>query len=76
MFQPDIINADVRTFWKTVKLEDDIGAVIVGYDEHISYPKMCKALNYLQNEKCLFVATNNDPTKKSTNPTLKLPGKT
>ncbi|XP_054267944.1 glycerol-3-phosphate phosphatase-like isoform X2 [Macrosteles quadrilineatus] len=71
---PDLMVSDVRTFKNSMKLEKNVAAVIVGYDEHISYPKVSKAFAYLQDENCLFIATNNDPTKKTKNPKLKLPG--
>jgi len=41
-------------------LETGIGAVIAGFDDHFSYPKMLKAASYLKNPDCLFVATNSD----------------
>ncbi|XP_013113353.1 glycerol-3-phosphate phosphatase [Stomoxys calcitrans] len=44
---------------------DTIGAVVVAFDEHISYNKLMKASNFLgQNEKCLFLATNADAVSK------------
>ncbi|KAJ3643957.1 hypothetical protein Zmor_011170 [Zophobas morio] len=57
---PDVLqNALVHVIEK-LELETDVGAVIVGYDEHFSYIKMLKAASYLNNPNCHFIATNTD----------------
>lgn len=38
----------------------DIGAVVVGYDEHFSMPKLTKACAYLDDHDVEFIATNAD----------------
>ncbi|XP_050434313.1 glycerol-3-phosphate phosphatase isoform X1 [Adelges cooleyi] len=57
---PDYLQSSVPTFVENVKLEDDVNAVLVGFDEHFSYPKIFKAASYLKDPNCLFVATNTD----------------
>ena len=50
------------------KLEDDIGAVIVGYDVGFNLTMITKACSYLQNPDCVYVGTNEDsslPIKSS-----------
>lgn len=45
-----------------IALEEGIGAVVIGFDEHLSYPKILKAANYLARPDCLFLASNADET--------------
>lgn len=45
---------------KKFKLEEGVGAVLVGFDGHFSYVKLIKAVNYLCDADVKFIATNPD----------------
>uniref|UniRef100_A0A1A7Z4G2 Glycerol-3-phosphate phosphatase n=1 Tax=Iconisemion striatum TaxID=60296 RepID=A0A1A7Z4G2_9TELE len=46
--------------WASVPLDPEVKAVVVGFDEHFSYMKLNRALQYLIQKDCLFVGTNRD----------------
>ena len=46
--------------WASVPLDPEVKAVVVGFDEHFSYMKLNRALQYLSQKDCLFVGTNRD----------------
>lgn len=46
--------------WSTLKLDADVGAVLINYDYTFSYGKFVKAINYLRNPSCLFLVTGMD----------------
>ena len=51
-----------------------VGAVVVGYDFHISYMKLIRASSYLTNPNCLFIATNEDPRLPTPKHNIRMPG--
>ncbi|NXX40906.1 PGP phosphatase, partial [Tricholaema leucomelas] len=48
--------------WAQAPLDPAVRAVLVGFDEHFSYAKLCQALRYLLRggSDCLLVGTNRD----------------
>ncbi|XP_036326661.1 glycerol-3-phosphate phosphatase-like [Rhagoletis pomonella] len=58
---PDVMSSRLSEYIKGGFCKDsDIGAVVVGFDVHFSFCKMIKAAVYLDDPKCLFIATNTD----------------
>nr|CAB3242634.1 phosphoglycolate phosphatase-like [Phallusia mammillata] len=45
---------------KRCELQENVEAVLVGFDGHISFSKLIKAGSYLRDPNCIFVATNDD----------------
>uniref|UniRef100_A0A7E4UQE4 Phosphoglycolate phosphatase n=1 Tax=Panagrellus redivivus TaxID=6233 RepID=A0A7E4UQE4_PANRE len=76
---PDPISrqSDTRPFIYDLELDEEVenvGAVVVGYDKHFNYHKLMKAANYLvQDESCIFIATNTDETCPGPNPDTVIP---
>ncbi|KAJ7984710.1 hypothetical protein DPEC_G00357580 [Dallia pectoralis] len=56
---PDPISGG-QSDWANVPLDPEVKAVVVGFDEHFSYMKLNRALQYLNNPNCLLVGTNTD----------------
>lgn len=60
--------------WVNVPLDPEVKAVVVGFDEHFSYMKLNRALQYLTQQSCLFVGTNTD-TRLPLEGGMAVPGK-
>jgi len=56
---PDHITG-TNSDWANVPLDPEVKTVLVGFDEHFSYMKLNRAMQYLSNPDCLFVGTNTD----------------
>ncbi|CAG0884840.1 unnamed protein product [Cyprideis torosa] len=56
---PDQFTDDFLSKWD-LNLDPNVGAVVVGFDGYISYPKILKAASYLKNPNVQFIGTNID----------------
>ena len=59
-----------------VELDPDVGAVVVGFDNQISFPKLVKACSYVNRPNNLFIASNADESYPSprNKPEILVPG--
>lgn len=57
-----------------IELEPDVGAVVVGFDNQISFPKLARACSYAKQKDCLLIASNADETFPHPNPKVVVPG--
>lgn len=73
IFKPqDPMITSFKDFVKNIELERNIGAVVVGFDEHFSYPKLTKACLYLRDRQCLFITASWDEWGPT--PSILVPG--
>ena len=49
----------METF-ESLKLDPEVGAVILGLDPEFTYSKLCLASLYINEQKCKFIVTNTD----------------
>ncbi|GAB1605468.1 phosphoglycolate phosphatase 2-like [Argonauta hians] len=55
--EPDVTSRSIDDLLK-MHFRDDVGAVLVGFDEHLCYSKLYKAASYLKNPDCHFIVTS------------------
>lgn len=53
-----------------IELDQEVGAVIVCFDEKFNYFKLLKACNYLKNPECLFIGSSLDEVYPTNNGTV------
>ncbi|XP_022899821.2 glycerol-3-phosphate phosphatase-like isoform X1 [Onthophagus taurus] len=72
---PDVLNIkeSIYEYVDSFQPDPEIGAVVIGYDIHISLPKLIKASSYLNRPDVLFVATNTDQSYPLTRKDVVLP---
>lgn len=59
--QPDYLDTPLLEFVHESLVKDpEVGAVIVGFDEHFSFKKMIRAASYLDDPNVIFIGTNTD----------------
>ncbi|XP_011502094.1 PREDICTED: phosphoglycolate phosphatase [Ceratosolen solmsi marchali] len=62
---PDVMIGNELDIHKSFEPDPDVGAVIVGFDKHFSYPKLVKAATYAQMPGVHFLGTNPDLQRPS-----------
>lgn len=72
---PDPMVGSPMDLVQSVQLDPEVGAVVVGFDGHISLPKILKAASYINSvPDCLFLATNTDECLPVIGTSLTYPG--
>ncbi|XP_001603048.1 glycerol-3-phosphate phosphatase [Nasonia vitripennis] len=67
---PDPIEGDELDMLMNFKKDPEVGAVVVGFDKHFSYPKLVKAATYAHDRGNHFIGTNPDFERPSPNENL------
>ncbi|KAJ8675577.1 hypothetical protein QAD02_011363 [Eretmocerus hayati] len=62
---PDLMEGDELDTLFNFKKDPEVGAVVVGFDKHFSYPKLVKAATYAHDPEVHFIGTNPDVERPS-----------
>jgi len=58
----DILSGNYADWARTsLQLEENVAAVVVGFDQNFNFVKHTKAVSYIKGKKLPFIATNEDP---------------
>ncbi|XP_049824704.1 glycerol-3-phosphate phosphatase-like [Aethina tumida] len=55
---PDVFSTTVEARLETIEMDQNVEAVVIGLDVHLSYTKLIKAVTYLKDKSCQFIATS------------------
>lgn len=56
------------------KVDKNVGAVAIGFDNQVSFKKLAKACSYVKRPDCMFIASNADESFPSVSPDIFVPG--
>uniref|UniRef100_A0A6G1S8L7 Phosphoglycolate phosphatase n=1 Tax=Aceria tosichella TaxID=561515 RepID=A0A6G1S8L7_9ACAR len=71
---PDVTPDEWAPGQARFKVDKNVGAVVVGFDNQVSFKKLAKACSYVKRPDCLFVASNADESFPSISPDIFVPG--
>lgn len=71
---PDATPDDWQPGQARFKVDKQVGAVVVGFDNQVSFKKLAKACSYVKRSDCQFIASNADESFPSVSPDIFVPG--
>lgn len=71
---PDLTPDDWAPGQARFKVDKNVGAVVIGFDNQVSFKKLAKACSYVKRPDCQFIASNADESFPSISPEIFVPG--